>query len=73
MVFVAEVKGNWYVYRSYREPGCEYPLHEYLGPASDYPGGQKLVARKRKALAEKAERKKRTAKELDYIDGESGE
>lgn len=57
MVFVARVKGCWYVYRSYRLPGHEYPLHEYLGPADTYPGGLKMVARKLAAMEEKAERK----------------
>ena len=72
MVFVAEVKGCWYVYRSYRVPGEDHPRHEYLGPVSDYPGGQKLVARKHRKLEEKAEQKKRSAEKLDYS-GESEE
>lgn len=64
MVFVAKVKGCWYVYRSYRLPGHEYPFHEYLGPADTYPGGLKMVARKLAALEEKAERKKNSANRL---------
>ncbi len=67
MVFVVEVKpGLWYVYESYRKPGYEHPFHRYLGPANEYRGGMKMVARKLAAMEEKAEQKKLTAKKLDY-------
>lgn len=53
MVYLVQVKGHWYAYRSERQPGHKYPVKIYLGPAT-----RSMVKAERRKLAEAARRKK---------------
>ena len=71
MVYVAQVKGHWYAYRSERQPGHKYPVKVYLGLASRTMikvHRRKQAARQKKQKSRSPTAKKNSPSEkLDYM------